>query len=76
MPDLASFTMGEPRVLFSSRDYNEDYTYHEYAVALGDNRFLFARNTATAQGAAPVTLVLIQNWFAELRQSGAVGPRE
>jgi hypothetical protein len=71
----ASFSMGEPRVLFASKDFVESPVYHVYDVAPGDNRFLFARNTASAQGAAPVTLVLIEQWFAELRQGGA-GPRE
>jgi Tol biopolymer transport system component len=64
----ASFTVGQPRVLFAAAQYVLDTNAGAYDVSPDDKRFVFVR---TATGGMGTELVVVQNWFQELR--GRVG---
>jgi Tol biopolymer transport system component len=61
-----SFALGTPRVLFSTVGYRHDGTHRAYDVTSDDQRFLMIR---LVEGSADASeLVLVQNWFEELKQ--------
>jgi Tol biopolymer transport system component/tRNA A-37 threonylcarbamoyl transferase component Bud32 len=60
----ATFTVGEPRVLFPATSYNITPTYALYDVAPDDRHFLMVRGVAAE---AQTELILTENWFEELR---------
>jgi dipeptidyl aminopeptidase/acylaminoacyl peptidase len=61
-----SFAPGTPRVLFSTVGYRHDGTHRAYDVTSDDQRFLMIR---LVEGSADASeLVLVQNWFEELKQ--------
>ena len=55
--------MGTQRVLFSLVDYQTDDPHTPYAVSSDDQRFMMIRRAGAAQG----ELILVQNWFEELK---------
>jgi serine/threonine-protein kinase len=60
----AGFSVGEPKVLFSAAPYTVGGSYQLYDVAPDGQRFVMVRGVAAA---AETELVLVQNWFEELR---------
>jgi serine/threonine-protein kinase len=60
------FSIGEQRVLFSSRPYERDANHRAYDVSADDQRFVMIRQTAL--GASGAKLVLVENWFEELKE--------
>ena len=61
----ASFTVGQPRVLFPASQYVVETNAGAYDVSSDDKRFVFVR---TATGGTGTELVVVQNWFQELRE--------
>jgi serine/threonine-protein kinase len=64
----ASFAVGQPRVLFAAGQYVLTGNAGAYDVSPDDRRFVFVR---AATGGGGTELVVVQNWFEELR--GRVG---
>jgi serine/threonine-protein kinase len=60
------FSVGEQRVLFSSRQYEADSNHRAYDVSADDQRFVMIRQTVL--GASGSELVLVENWFEELKE--------
>jgi Tol biopolymer transport system component len=58
----STFTTGEHRVLFNWGELDDD----RWDVAPGDQRFVFVRSRLSEDGTS--RLILVQNWFEELRQ--------
>ena len=58
------FTVGTQRVLFSLVDYQTDDPHTPYAVSSDDQRFMMIRRAGAAQG----ELILVLNWFEELKE--------
>ncbi|MGH3373189.1 MAG: protein kinase domain-containing protein, partial [Actinoallomurus sp.] len=64
----ASFAVGQPRVLFPAAQYVLETNAGAYDVSPDDKRFVLVR---AATGGTGTELVVVQNWFEELR--GRVG---
>jgi hypothetical protein len=60
------FSAGRPTALFPATSFNEYEGGPQYAVSPDDQRFLMIRPVA---GSAPDRLVVVENWFEELRSS-------
>jgi serine/threonine-protein kinase len=60
----ASFTSGQPRVLFPAAQYILATNAGAYDVSPDDKRFVLTR---AATGGGGTELVVVQNWFEELR---------
>jgi Tol biopolymer transport system component len=61
-----SFAPGTPGVLFSTVQYRRDRDHRAYDVTSDDQRFLMIRLVEGSTDASE--LVLVQNWFEELKQ--------
>jgi len=62
-----TFSVGASTVLFDARPYVLSGLHAMYAVAPGDDRFLMIR----AGEADPGELIVVENWFQELRERSA-----
>ena len=60
----SGFAVGEPRVLFPAGQYTLTGTSQVYDVSADGRRFVMVRPVA---GIAETELVLVQNWFEELK---------
>jgi serine/threonine protein kinase len=58
-----TFSVGEPKVLFSAADLTLTPTFPLYDVAPDDKRFVTIRSTAAGM---ETEVILVQNWFQEL----------
>ncbi len=58
-----TFMVGQHRILFSAADYNKDAFHPQYDVTRDDQRFVMLRNRMPESD-----LVLVLNWFEELKQ--------
>jgi Tol biopolymer transport system component len=58
------FALGEPRLLFPAGQYTLTGTSQVYDVSADGRRFVMVRPVA---GVAETELVLVQNWFEELK---------
>jgi len=75
------FSAGTPRKLFDAsslvldgRFTTNGGTYRTYDVSRDGQRFLMIRENAGAgDGAAPASMIVVQNWFEELKAKLAVG---
>jgi dipeptidyl aminopeptidase/acylaminoacyl peptidase len=75
------FSAGTPRKLFDAsslvldgRFTTNGGTYRTYDVSRDGQRFLMIRENAGAgDGAAPVSMIVVQNWFEELKAKLAAG---
>jgi serine/threonine-protein kinase len=63
----STFIYGEPRVLFSVRDYVSSMYRQEYTVAPDDQRFIFVRRLNETR---PHRVLVIDNLFADLNARG------
>ena len=61
----STFFAGAATTLFPTRIYGTNANRRQYDVAPGDNRFIF---TQSVDGPAANELVLVDNWFEELRR--------
>jgi serine/threonine-protein kinase len=64
-----TFSAGNPAKLFESRSYTS-ITARTYDASLDGQRFLMIRDSANADPnstAAPVSLVVVEHWFEELK---------
>jgi hypothetical protein len=68
----ATFTAGKPRMLFEGR-YNVAITARDYDVTADGRRFLMAQPAAPRPEPAITEMVLVQNWFEELKQRVPAG---
>lgn len=60
-----NFSAGAATTLFPTRQYISNVNRRSYDIAPGDNRFIFIRNVG---GQVANELVLVDNWFEELRR--------
>ena len=73
---VADVTLGEtfsarpPRVLFSTANMAQDLNHHAFDITPDDRRFVMINNTMNDVG----ELVLVLNWFTELRARTTGGP--
>ena len=63
-----TFAAGRQTRLFSLAGYAREFDYHEYDVAPSGNRFIMNRLLTTA---GDTRLIVVDNWFAELRERTA-----
>lgn len=62
-----SFSVGKPRLLFEKRGLSHSTPIRSYDISLDDQRFLMVRGEEGES--QPVTeMILIQNWFEELKR--------
>ena len=61
-----AFHVSETLTLFPVSAYLDDATHSMYAVSRDGQRFLFGRQDLEQQGNA-TRLILLENWFTELR---------
>jgi serine/threonine-protein kinase len=59
-----SFAVASQRVLFSARGYGSNSNYRGYDLSLDDQRFIMVH---TVEEAEPGELILVENWFEELK---------
>ncbi|WP_373059833.1 TolB family protein [Gemmatimonas sp.] len=59
-----TFALHRSTVLFSATGFAADFFHRQYAVASDDRRFLMIRAVG---GGAPDKLVVVENWFEELK---------
>jgi hypothetical protein len=59
-----TFSLGHPTALFPAAAYFSFAGGAQYAVAPDDRRFLMIRQAA---GTAPDELIVVDNWFEELK---------
>lgn len=62
----ATFTMGNPAKVFDAT-YAEPNPSRHYDVSPDGQRFLMLKNIATNPNATPASMVVVQNWFEELK---------
>ena len=62
------FAIAGQQRLFGTAKFRTAEAHHLYAIAPGDNRFLFLRRVGAEVEAKPAPLVLVENWFEELKQ--------
>jgi hypothetical protein len=63
----SAFAAGSPRILFEGR-YVSTNTGMTYDVSADGERFLMIKNTRLDREAAPRQIVVVQNWFEELKR--------
>jgi Tol biopolymer transport system component len=70
-----TFAPGTPHALFPAGKYAHGPSYRAYDVSPGDRRFLMLSPVSDSVAAAPNRLVVVDNWFEELRRhkQGASG---
>jgi hypothetical protein len=64
-PGDSTFTVGAETVLFDASEFMSDNFHRGYDVSLDDQRFFMA----SAQEAGTGDLILVVNWFEELKES-------
>ena len=69
-----SFTFGRPRMLFEGPYLPTPATSPNYGVSADGQRFLMLKPAEQA-GAAPAKIVVVQNWFEELKQKVPTGKK-
>jgi Tol biopolymer transport system component len=69
-----SFTAGKPRTLFAGPYLPTPLTFPNYDVSSDGQRFLMLKPVEQAE-AAPTQIVVVQNWFEELKQKVPVGKK-
>ena len=69
-----SFTVGKPRMLFEGQYELSPATAPNYDVSADGQRFLMLKPTEQAE-AAPTQIVVVQNWFEELKQKVPTGKK-
>ena len=62
------FTPGTPEVVFESDDYPSVGNGRDYDVSADGQRFLMLTPAGGAEDAGPPQIILVQNWFEELRR--------
>ena len=60
----ATFAPGQPEVLFSATEFRSNSNQTMYDVTPDDERFIMIRRVG---GASANKLILVQNWFEELK---------
>ena len=60
----STFSVGEPKVLFSGASLTLTPTFPLYDIAPDDKRFVMIRSTAAGM---ETEVILVQNWFQELK---------
>ena len=68
------FTAGKPRVLFEGPYLPTPVTFTNYDVSPDGQRFLMLKPNGQTQ-AAPTQIVVVQNWFEELKQKVPAGTK-
>ena len=63
-----TFTAGTPHALFPAEQYVPGPSYRAYDVSPDDRRFLMLSPVSDSVEAAPNRLVMVDNWFEELRR--------
>ena len=67
-----AFTLGRTSVLFSAADFViAGISRRNYDVSPDDQRFLMIRR---ARGSASAQVVVVENWFEEMKARGAARP--
>jgi hypothetical protein len=66
----AGFEVRDRKALFSTADYDNDFEHARYNVSPDDQRLLMSRKTTSAES----DLVLVLNWFEELKARMGVKP--
>jgi serine/threonine-protein kinase len=69
-----SFAAGKPRMLFEGQYLPTPATFSNYDVSPDGQRFLMLKPAEQAQ-AAPTQIVVVQNWFEELKQKVPIGKK-
>jgi Tol biopolymer transport system component len=69
-----SFTAGKPHMLFEGQYVPTAVLFPNYDVSPDGQRFLMLKPTEQAE-AAPTQIVVVQNWFEELKQKVPVGTK-
>lgn len=62
-----AFTAEAPRALFPAADYAHSPSYRAYDVTPDGRRFVMLRRIADSVAAAPNQVVVVDNWFKELK---------
>ncbi|MEO5800170.1 MAG: protein kinase [Gemmatimonadales bacterium] len=64
-----AFAIATQQRLFSTTQFQRDASHRSYAVAPGDNQFLFFRSAGAGNASAgkAASLVLVDHWFEELK---------
>jgi hypothetical protein len=62
-----AFTAEVPHALFPAADYAHSPSYRAYDVMPDGSRFVMLRRIAASVAAAPNQVVVVDNWFTELR---------
>lgn len=68
------FAAGTPRMLFEGRYQTAPFPIANYDVSPDGERFLMLKPTEQAQS-APTQIVVVQNWFQELKQKVPTGKK-
>jgi len=68
------FSAGKPRMLFQGQYVPTALTLPYYDVSADGQRFLMLKASEQA-GAAPTQIIVVQNWFEELKQKVPVGTK-
>jgi hypothetical protein len=69
-----SFSVGTPKVLFEGPYQPAPFTTPNYDVSPDGQRFLMIKPSAAGE-AAPTQIVVVQNWFEELKQKVPTGKK-
>jgi hypothetical protein len=69
-----SFPAGKPRLLFEGQYVASPKTTPNYDVSPDGQRFLMIKSSDSAQG-APTQIVVVQNWFEELKRLAPPGTK-
>jgi serine/threonine-protein kinase len=68
-----TFTFGDEEVLFSTSNYRTDFYHRSYDVTPDGQRFVMIRSFEHEPGVLDV--VMVENWFRELREAMASAGR-
>lgn len=68
-----TFASGTPEALFGSEGYLFVNNVHHYDVSPDRERFLLMRNAEVSNETAPSQIIVVQNWFEELKR---LAPRD
>lgn len=68
----ATFTRGNPEVLFDARAYSIGLGGRNYDVASDDGRFLFLKRPVTDDAGTLPELIIVENWVEELTRLAPV----
>ena len=68
------FTAGKPKVLFDGQYVPTTTTIPQYDVSPDSQRFLMLKAVEQSQ-AAPTQIIVVQNWFEELKQKVPTGKK-